>query len=86
MDAKRLKIKMVESGLTTSRTAELIGIHKSSLYRKIHGFEKLTVSEEDRKKDALYHARQLMEFLEAVERVDDIDCEEISENDLKDDF
>lgn len=53
MDAKRLKIKMVESGLTVSRTAELIGIHKSSLYRKMHGFEKLTVSEAVRLKEIL---------------------------------
>lgn len=45
MNANKLKGKIAERGLTISKTAELIGMHKSSLYRKINGFDKMTVNE-----------------------------------------
>ena len=45
MDANKLKNKMTMNGFTVSKTAELLGIHKSSLYRKLNGFEKFTINE-----------------------------------------
>lgn len=38
---------------------------------------------DDRLKSGLEAARELMSFLEAVEKIKECDCEEISENDLK---
>lgn len=53
MNANRLKGKIVEKGLNIAKTAELTGINKSSLYRKLNGFEKLTVGDAVKLKNAL---------------------------------
>lgn len=53
MDANKLKNKMIANGCTVSKTAELLGMHKSSLYRKLNGFEKFTINEAVKLKDIL---------------------------------
>lgn len=53
MDANKLKNKMAINGFTVSKTADLLGIHKSSLYRKLNGFEKFTINEAVELKDIL---------------------------------
>lgn len=53
MNANELRNKIVEKGLNIAQTAELIGMNKSTLYRKINGFEKFTVSDATLLKDAL---------------------------------
>lgn len=45
MNANKLKGKIVEQGLSIAKVADLIGMHRSSLYRKINGHEKMTVAE-----------------------------------------
>ena len=45
MDANELKRKMVEKNLNVAKTAELLGMNKSTLYRKLNGFDKMTVSD-----------------------------------------
>ena len=53
MDANRLKGKMIEQRLNVAQTAELLGMNKSTLYRKLHGFEKLTISDASQLKNVL---------------------------------
>lgn len=53
MNANKLKGKIVEKGLNIAKTAELMGVSKTTLYRKLNGFEKLTVSDAARLKDVL---------------------------------
>lgn len=53
MDAKKLKEKMVEQRLSVVETAELLGLNKTTLYRKLNGFEKFTISEAAQLKNVL---------------------------------
>lgn len=53
MNANKLKGKIVERGLNVAKAAELIGVNKSSFYRKLNGFDKLTVNEAVRLKEVL---------------------------------
>lgn len=53
MNANKLKGKIIEKGLNVAKTAELIGVSKTSFYRKINGFDKLTVHEAVRLKEVL---------------------------------
>lgn len=53
MNANKLKAKIIESGLNITQTAELVGISKSSLYRKLNGNEKITINEADKLKNVL---------------------------------
>lgn len=53
MNANKLKAKIAEKGLTVAKTAELAGMRKSSLYHKMSGYERLTVSDAIRLKKAL---------------------------------
>ena len=57
MNATKLKNKMTANGLTISATAELMGVNKSTLYRKLNGREKLTIND----------AVQLKELLELTD-------------------
>lgn len=53
MDANKLKAKMIINGLTIATTAELMGVNKSTLYRKLSGRKKLTISDAVLLKDLL---------------------------------
>lgn len=53
MNANKLKGKMIVNGLTIATTAELMGMNKSTLYRKLNGREKLTINDAVQLKDIL---------------------------------
>lgn len=53
MNANKLKAKLVEKGFTIAMIADLMDIHKSSLYRKINGCEGVTVYDAMRLKEIL---------------------------------
>lgn len=53
MNATKLKNKMIANGLTIATTAELMGINKSTLYRKMSGREKVTIHDAVLLKDIL---------------------------------
>lgn len=53
MNVNKLRGKMAELGVNVERLAEMIGIYKSSLYRKLNNSEKVTIGEAKRIKDAL---------------------------------
>ena len=45
MDLNKLKGKIVEKGWNVEKLAEHIGIERSSMYRKLNNFEKITIGE-----------------------------------------
>ena len=45
MDLNKLKGKIVEKGWNVEMLAEQIGVERSSLYRKLNNFEKITIGE-----------------------------------------
>lgn len=53
MNIGKLKGKIAENGLNVDVLAEKIGIHRSSLYRKLDNAEKITIGEAMKMKDAL---------------------------------
>lgn len=53
MNANKLKDKLVEKGFTVAMIANLMDIHKSSLYEKINGCDHITIQEAKRLKDIL---------------------------------
>ncbi len=53
MNTNKLKAKIIENGLNISKTAELIGVSKSSLYRKLNGNDRLTINEAAKLKNIL---------------------------------
>lgn len=53
MNVNKLKGKIVSNGMNVGELAEAIGIDKSSLYRKLNNFEKITIGEALKMKDAL---------------------------------
>lgn len=53
MNVNKLKGKVVEMGMNVETLAETIGIDRSSLYRKLNNFEKVTIGEAQKMKDAL---------------------------------
>lgn len=53
MKIKKLKSKLVEKGLNVEGLADMIGMERSTLYRKLNKFEKITIGEAIRMKDAL---------------------------------
>lgn len=53
MNANKLKAKIVEKGLNVARTAELIGMSKTTLYRKINGIDRMTISDAVQLKEVL---------------------------------
>lgn len=53
MDVNKLKGKIVEKGMNIETVAERIGVDRSSLYRKLNNFEKITIGEANRLKDVL---------------------------------
>lgn len=53
MDLCKLKAKIVENGINIETLAEQIGIDRSSMYRKLNNFEKITIGEARKIKAAL---------------------------------
>ena len=53
MDLCKLKAKIVENGINVETLAEQIGVDRSSMYRKLNNFEKITIGEAIRMKDVL---------------------------------
>lgn len=53
MKLNKLKAKIVELGLNVESLADKIGMERSTLYRKLNNFEKITIGEAVRMKDAL---------------------------------
>lgn len=45
MELQKLKGKIVEKGMNVETVAERIGVDRSSLYRKLNNFEKITIGE-----------------------------------------
>ena len=45
MNTGKLKGKIIEKGLNVEKLAESIGVDRSSLYRKLNQFEKITIGE-----------------------------------------
>lgn len=48
MNIYRLKGKIVEKGYSVERFADAVGIKRSSFYRKLSNFEKITIGEAKR--------------------------------------
>lgn len=53
MNINKLKGKIVERGMKVETLAELVGIDRSSMYRKLNNFEKITIGEAVKIKAAL---------------------------------
>lgn len=53
MKLNLLKGKIVEKGMNVETLAEKIGIDRSSMYRKLNNFEKITIGEAQKIKDVL---------------------------------
>lgn len=53
MNINKLKAKIVEKGMNVEKLAELIEVDRSSLYRKLNNFEKITIGEAMKMKSAL---------------------------------
>lgn len=53
MNVNKLKGKIVEKELNVETLAEMIGVDRSSLYRKLNDAEKITIGEAAKMKDAL---------------------------------
>lgn len=53
MNLPKLKGKIIEKGMNVERLAKEIGSDKSTLYRKLSNFEKITIGEAIRIKKAL---------------------------------
>ena len=49
----KLKSKLVERGINVETLADLIEIDRSSMYRKLNNFEKITIGEAQKIKDVL---------------------------------
>lgn len=53
MNVLKLKGKMAEKAMNTERLAFLIGVDRSSMYRKLGNAEKITIGEAKKMKEAL---------------------------------
>lgn len=53
MKLNKLKAKIIEKGLNVEGLADRIGMERSTLYRKLNNFEKITIGEAVKMKDAL---------------------------------
>lgn len=53
MNINRLKGKIVEKGMNVEQLAEMVDIDRSSMYRKLNKFEKITIGEANKIKVAL---------------------------------
>ena len=53
MNINKLKGKIVEEGMNVETLAERIGVDRSSMYRKLNNFEKITIGEANKIKAVL---------------------------------
>lgn len=53
MKINKLKAKMVEKGINVETLSNRIGVERSTLYRKLNNFEKITIGEAARMKTVL---------------------------------
>ena len=53
MKLNKLKAKIIERGMNVEALADKIGIDRSTLYRKLNNFEKITIGEAVKIKEAL---------------------------------
>ena len=53
MNTSLLTDKIIEKGMELSKIAKLLGIDKVSLYRKISGYESITIIDDEILKDIL---------------------------------
>ena len=53
MNINKLKGKIVEKGLNIEQVADMIGVDRSTFYRKMNNADKITIGEASRIKDAL---------------------------------
>ena len=54
MKLNKLKAKIVENGTNVEAIADFIGIDRSSLYRKLNNFDKITIGEATKLKECLH--------------------------------
>lgn len=54
MKLNKLKAKIVENGTNVESVADFIGIDRSSLYRKLNNFDKITIGEAAKLKEYLH--------------------------------
>lgn len=53
MKLNKLKGKIVEKGINVETLADMIGVERSTLYRKLNNFEKITIGDAAKIKVAL---------------------------------
>lgn len=53
MKLNKLKAKIIEKGLNVEGLADRVGIERSTLYRKLNNFDKITIGEAIKMKAAL---------------------------------
>ncbi len=53
MNLNKLKAKIVENGTNVEAVADYIGVDRSSMYRKLNNFDKITIGEATKLKDFL---------------------------------
>ena len=53
MNVSKLKAKIVEKDMSVKELAEYVGIDRSSLYRKLNNFDRITIGEAKKIKAAL---------------------------------
>ena len=54
MKLNKLKAKIVENGINVEAIADFIGIDRSSMYRKLNNFDKITIGEATKLKECLH--------------------------------
>lgn len=58
MDVNALRGKIVAKGLNVEKLAEMIGVDRSSLYRKMNNAERITIGEAEKIRTALDMTKQ----------------------------
>lgn len=53
MKLNKLKARIVEKGMNVETLAEKIGVDRTTLYRKLNNFDKITIGEANRIKSVL---------------------------------
>ena len=53
MNLRKLRAKLIEQGVNIVTLAEIIGIDRSTMYRKLNNFEKITIGEAKQIKEVL---------------------------------